>query len=77
MREEQNLYIHYLNNSTEANHEIKKQNRNVLKAMTWDRCISNIAHGIHGRQKLAFKVMKSSNNQEYVRILINNIDEGN
>lgn len=41
----------------------------------WNRLISNIEHDIHGRQSLAYKVVKVLNNQENDVMQINNIDE--
>nr|CAI5866397.1 unnamed protein product [Callosobruchus analis] len=66
VKEEQRTYMHYLNNSAEANHEIYKQSRNVVKEITrrlneesWDRFISNIENDIHGRQNLANKKIEA------------------
>lgn len=64
-------YKKYLQNPTLANEEEYKAIRNTAKDLTrkahqqsWERFVSNIEHDIHGRQTMAYKVLKHLNANE-------------
>lgn len=59
-----------------------KQKRNYCKHIirqaheeSWNRFISDIEADVHGRQMIAFKIMKTLNKEEKDQIMINSIEE--
>ena len=80
INEKQRAYLNKINHPSEINDEIYRQKRNYCKQITrtaheesWDRFISTIEADIHGRQNIAYKVMRSMNSEEKDRLMINNI----
>lgn len=82
IKDKQKKYETYLNSPTEDNREEYKKARNVAKTIikkahteSWERFIGCIEHDLHGRQSLAYKVIKTLNKNERENIQINAIDK--
>lgn len=82
IKEKQDAYKSYLQTRTDEAWEIYKQKRNKTKNLikrshseSWERFIASIEHDIHGRQNVAFKLMKHMNKAEKDTASINIITE--
>ena len=78
--EKQKVYLKYLNSPSPTNAETYKEVRNRAKTIvrqahrqSWERFISNIEHDVHGRQVMAYKIMKMLNGKEREEVSVNPI----
>ena len=78
IKSKQKEYKKYINDPTEENKDRYKRKRNIAKQLvreahkdSWERFIANIENDIHGRQLIAYKVMKTINNSEKEQLRIN------
>lgn len=82
IKEKQQAYLRTLQNNSEEIREIYVEKRNRARAIvrrahqeSWDRLISNIEHDIHGRQEVAYKLMRQLNKQERDTARLHTIDK--
>lgn len=82
VNEKQTAYIKLLQNRTLQNENDYKEKRNKVKSISkklkeehWDKLISNIEDDVHGRQEMAYKLMKYMNKEEREMANINVIEE--
>lgn len=82
IEEKKEAYKKMLQLNTEETKEIYKQKRNYSKILvtkahqeSWDRFVSNIENDIHGRQEIAYKIMRHLNTEEKDNAELNIIKE--
>lgn len=75
-------YHKYLQTPSVQNEETYKSKRNTAKAIArrahqqyWDIFVSNIEHDLHGRQEVAYKIIKHLNSQERDTARLNVIED--
>jgi hypothetical protein len=82
IQEKKKAYLTYLQERTPSAEKKYKEKRNIAKKIvrqthqqSWEKFISEIEHDIHGRQQLAYKIMRHLNNQEKDIAKMNTIKE--